>query len=66
MKVMSKNLDRNTTIAGILQFVAVVSREAQSLFDGDALTAPDWELLVLSIIALYGLINVKNKVVDTK
>ncbi len=47
--------DRNTTIGGILQFLAILSGELQLLFDDDALTNPDYNWLVASAAIMFSL-----------
>ena len=54
------NKSKNTTIGGILQFLVVALTEAQSLFDGDALTNPNWSLVVTSAVILIALIKAKD------
>ena len=54
------NKSKNTTIAGILQFVVTAATQVQSLFDGDAATNPDWSVLVTSIIVLIALVKAKD------
>ena len=54
------NKSKNTTFAGILQFVVMLATQGQTLLDGDSATNPDWSMLVTSIIVLVGLIKAKD------
>ena len=54
------NKSKNTTVGGILQFLVVAATQAQSLFDGDALTNPDWALVITSVIILITLFKAKD------
>ena len=46
-------LNWKTTIAGITAFLAVVSPQIQMLFDSDAATNPDWNLIIAAIGVLF-------------
>lgn len=54
-----KNL--KTTLAGILQFVALLASQAASLFDNDTMTNPDYSLIVTSLLILFGLVQASDK-----
>jgi len=43
-----------TTTVGILQFVIVAATAAIAMLDGDAATNPDWNIVMVSLVALIG------------
>ncbi len=42
-----------TTIAGITAFLAVISPQVEKLFDNDAATNPDWNLVIGAVGVLF-------------
>lgn len=55
-----------TTLAGVLQFVAIASDQIMLLFDGDPLTNPDYGLIMASIVTLIGLIKARDNDVSSE
>lgn len=49
-----------TTWAGILQFLTVLSTQLYYVFDTDLSTNPDYNLLIMSVITLIGLIFARD------
>jgi threonine/homoserine efflux transporter RhtA len=52
--------NRNTTIAGLGSILVAIGGVLGAMFDGDALTEPDWTTAVAAIIAGVGLILAKD------
>lgn len=55
-----------TTLAGILQFVAIASDQIMLLFDGDPTTNPDYGIIVASVVTLIGLIKARDNDVSSE
>ncbi len=55
-----------TTWSAILAFVALVASQIGYLFDADALTNPDWGLIVTNIIILFGLLKARDNDVTSE
>lgn len=55
-----------TTLMGILQFVAIASKELVSFLDTNPETVPDWGLLIASITTLIGLLIARDSDVSSK
>ena len=49
-----------TTVSGIVAFLAVLAPQIQKLFDNDAATNPDWNLIVAAGAALLAAIFAKD------
>ena len=58
--------DKNTTISGILAFVALLSGQLQYMFDADLTTNPDWSIIVSALFILIGMIKAKDSVSKNK
>ena len=46
------NKSKNTTVLGILQFIAVLVSQATFVFDGDSATDVAWGVLVPSLLIM--------------
>ena len=46
------NKSKNTTVLGILQFLAVAVSQAVTLFDGDPATNIAWAIVVPSVLVM--------------
>ena len=56
-----------TTVAGILQFLAITATQIGFLFDEVELnTNPDWGLVVASLITLIGMIVARDNLVSSE
>ena len=49
-----------TTVGGVLAWVVTVGAQLQTLFDADALTNPDWNLIVAATALLYAALSAKD------
>ncbi|MCP4953961.1 MAG: hypothetical protein GY922_19150 [Proteobacteria bacterium] len=49
-----------TTVAGIVAFLAVLAPQMEKLFDSDAATNPDWNLIIAAGAALAAAIFAKD------
>lgn len=64
MKSITKSW--KTTVAGILQFLSVVSVQFGYLLDADPVTAPDYSLIVSSAVILVGLFTARDNDVSSE
>jgi len=55
-----------TTLAGVLQFLAVAGQQLAMLFDGDPGTNPEWNLVIGSLIVLFGLGTARDNGVSSE
>jgi hypothetical protein len=57
-------ISKNTTIFGILTFLALTAGQISWLFDGDAGTNPDWTLILGALFALLGFGSARDHTVS--
>lgn len=55
-----------TTLAGVLQFVAIAADQIGLLFDGNAATNPDYGIIMASLVTLIGLIKARDNDVSSE
>ena len=56
----SASSNANTTIFGIMSFVAVALDQARYLFDDLPATNPDWNLVAAAFLVMLGLVTAKD------
>ena len=55
-----------TSLAGILQFLAIAAAQISTLFDADPTTNPEWSLVVASFVTLVGLLRARDNDVSSE